>query len=119
VDIWKNRNGKCFIFLRYTGKEEGLFVTPIGEIKSLEMRLFEKATSKDEEEITELQANRYHEYMRQEKDYGSRRKEFGTQRAIALEFGKRITLEQAAQFNRDIEEFYNKKKRREILKRKF
>lgn len=70
VEIWRNKlSGKFFIYLGDTGRDEGLFVTPRGEIKSLEKGLFEEVITEDEVTITEPQERRYHEYVDKRRVY--------------------------------------------------
>jgi hypothetical protein len=69
-EIWRNRaSGKHFIYLGDTGKDEGLFVTPMGEIKSLEKNLFEEAIAEDDAKITEPQEQRFQEYCDKRRVY--------------------------------------------------
>jgi hypothetical protein len=68
--IWRNKvSGKYFIFLGDTGQDEGLFVTPLGEIKSLEKSLFEEVVDEDEATITKPQEQRFHEYIEKRRVY--------------------------------------------------
>jgi hypothetical protein len=70
MDIFKNKaSGKYFIHIEDLENGEALFVTPLGEIKILELSLFESQEHVDEDSllrqglITQLQAERYHKYM--------------------------------------------------------
>ncbi|MCK4487153.1 MAG: hypothetical protein KAU38_10380 [Desulfobacterales bacterium] len=64
METWKNKaSRKYFIYIEDTGHEEALLITPRGEIRSLEKRLFEEAATEDEGTITELQRKRYKEYI--------------------------------------------------------
>lgn len=64
MEIWKNKkSGKGFIYIEDTVREEALFVTPEGEIKSLEKNLFEREVTEDEETITEQQKQKHQQYM--------------------------------------------------------
>ena len=70
MEIWRNKlSGKFFIYLGDTGHKEGLFVTPLGEIKSLEKGLFEEVIAEDEAAITETQERRYREYLDKRRVY--------------------------------------------------
>ena len=70
MEIWRNKlSGKFFIYLGDTGHQEGLFVTPLGEIKSLEKDLFEEVIAEDEAAITEPQERRYQEYVDKRRVY--------------------------------------------------
>ena len=70
MDIYKNKaSGKYFIHVEDTNQGKALFITPQGEIKSLELSLFESLESMDEDcflqrgLISQLQAERYHKYV--------------------------------------------------------
>jgi hypothetical protein len=70
LDIFKNKaSGKYFIQIEDKDNEEALFVTPLGELKILELSLFESEESVDEESllrrgfITQLQVEKFHKYM--------------------------------------------------------
>jgi len=70
MEIWRNKlSGKFFIYLGDTGQAEGLFVTPLGEIKSLEKGLFEEVIAEDEAEITGPQRQRFQEYSDKRRVY--------------------------------------------------
>jgi hypothetical protein len=70
MEIWRNKvSGKCFIYLGETGQDEGLFVTPLGEIKSLEKAFFEEVIDEDEAPITEAQKQRFQEYREKRRVY--------------------------------------------------
>jgi hypothetical protein len=70
MEIWRNKvSGKFFIYLGDTGQKEGLFITPRGEIKSLEKNLFEEMTTEDQTSITEPQEKRYREYIEKRRVY--------------------------------------------------
>jgi hypothetical protein len=70
MDIWRNKvSGKYFIYLGDTGQDEGLFVTPVGEIKSLEKGLFEEDINEVEAKITEPQEQRFQEYSEKRRVY--------------------------------------------------
>ena len=70
MEIWRNKvSGKFFIYLGDTGQQESLFVTPRGEIKSLEKNLFEEMTTEDQITITEPQKKRHREYIEKRKVY--------------------------------------------------
>jgi hypothetical protein len=69
MDIFKNKvSGKYFIHIEDIENEEALFVTPLGELKVLELSLFESQEPVDEDSflrrglITQLQVERYHKY---------------------------------------------------------
>jgi hypothetical protein len=71
MDIFKNKaSGKYFIHIEDIENGESLFVTPLGELKILEVSLFESQEHVDEDSllrrglITQLQVERYHKYMR-------------------------------------------------------
>jgi hypothetical protein len=70
MDIFKNKaSGKYFIHIEDIENGESLFVTPLGELKILEVSLFESQEHVDEDSllrrglITQLQVERYHKYM--------------------------------------------------------
>jgi hypothetical protein len=74
MEIWKNkRTGKGFIYIEDTGQDEALFVTPLGEIKSLQKSLFKELTTEDESTVSELQKQRCREYEKQRKENGKAR----------------------------------------------
>jgi hypothetical protein len=71
MDIFKNKaSGKYFIHIEDIENGESLFVTPLGELKILEVSLFESQEHVDEDSllrrglITQLQVERYQKYMR-------------------------------------------------------
>jgi hypothetical protein len=71
MDIFKNKaSGKHFIHIEDVENGESLFVTPLGELKILEVSLFESQEHVDEDSllrrglITQLQVERYQKYMR-------------------------------------------------------
>ena len=70
MDIFKNKaSGKYFIHIEDMETGGALFVTPLGELKVLELSLFESQEPVDEESflrrglITQLQVERYHKYL--------------------------------------------------------
>lgn len=70
MDIFKNKtSGKCFIHIEDAENGEALFVTPLGELKILELNLFESQGSVGEKSllrrglISQLQVERFHKYM--------------------------------------------------------
>jgi hypothetical protein len=70
MDIFKNKaSGKYFIHIEDIENGESLFVTLLGELKILEVSLFESQEHVDEDSllrrglITQLQVERYHKYM--------------------------------------------------------
>jgi hypothetical protein len=70
MDIFKNKaSGKYFIHIEDIETGEALFVTPMGELRVLELSLFESQEHVDEDSllrrglITQLQVERYHKYM--------------------------------------------------------
>ncbi len=70
MKIWRNKlSGKFFIYLGDTGHGEGLFVTPRGEIKSLEKGLFEEVIDEDDAKITQSQEQRFQEYSDKRRVY--------------------------------------------------
>ena len=69
-------SGKYFIYIQHSGEKEALLITPLGEIKSLNMDLFELPEENDanrllsEGLVTEKQIERwklYNEYRAQDK----------------------------------------------------
>lgn len=63
MEIWNNKKtGKGFVYIEDTGFDEALFVTPLGEIKSLKKSLFEEELTEEKVVVTELQEKRYQEY---------------------------------------------------------
>jgi hypothetical protein len=74
MEIWRNKlSGKFFIYLRDTGHKEGLFVTPLGGIKSLEKVLFEEVITENKAAFTEAQERRYQEYVDKRRVYVANR----------------------------------------------
>jgi len=70
MEIFKNKaSGKYFIHAEDMVKSEALFITPLGELKFLELSLFESQEQMDEDcflrlgLVTQLQVERYHNYM--------------------------------------------------------
>jgi hypothetical protein len=70
MDILKNKaSGKYFIHIEDMEDGSALFVTPLGELKVLELSLFERHEPVDEESflrrglITQHQVGRYHKYL--------------------------------------------------------
>ncbi len=70
MDLYKNNaSGKYFIHLEDAEKGMALFVTPNGDLKILEINLFENQGFMDEADwlkrdlITPIQLNQYYEYM--------------------------------------------------------
>ncbi|MGD9307159.1 MAG: hypothetical protein PVF79_23045 [Desulfobacterales bacterium] len=70
MDIYKNKaSGKYFIHIEDIENGEALFVTPSGELKFLELSLFEIQEPVDEDSllrrglITQLQVERYNKYV--------------------------------------------------------
>ena len=70
MDIYKNKaSGKYFIHVEDTEKGKAIFITPQGEIKTLELSLFEILESMDEDcflkrgLISQIQVERYHKYV--------------------------------------------------------
>jgi hypothetical protein len=70
MDIFKNKaSGKYFIHIEDIENGEALFVTPLGELKFLELSLFESQEPVDEDSllrrglITQLQVERYNKYV--------------------------------------------------------
>ena len=70
MDIFQNiASGKYFIHIEDVGNGEALFITPSGDLKFLELKLFASQESVDEDLylrrdlVTQLQVERYHKYM--------------------------------------------------------
>ena len=70
MDLFKNKaSGKYFIHIEDVGNGEALFITPLGDLKFLELNLFASQESVDEDLylrrglVTQLQIERYHKYM--------------------------------------------------------
>jgi len=71
IEVCKNRSsGKYFIYIqRSGGNDEALLVTPLGEIKSLKMRLFQSPEERDVNQLlsecllTEKQIERWKQYI--------------------------------------------------------
>ena len=70
MDIFKNKaSGRYFIHIEDIEHGEALFVTPVGELKVLELSLFESQEPVDEDSllrrglITQLQIERYYKYL--------------------------------------------------------
>ena len=70
MDLFKNKaSGKYFIHIEDVGNAEALFITPLGDLKFLELNLFASQESVDEDlllrrgSVTQLQIERYHKYM--------------------------------------------------------
>ena len=70
MNLFKNKaSGKYFIYIEDVGNEEALFITPLGDLKFLELNLFASQESVDEDLylrrdlVTRLQVERYHKYM--------------------------------------------------------
>ena len=70
MDLFKNKaSGKYFIHIEDVGNGEALFITPLGDLKFLELNLFASQESVDEDLylrrglVTQLQVERYHKYM--------------------------------------------------------
>jgi hypothetical protein len=104
MEIWMNRaSGKYFIYLGDTGQDEGLFVTPTGEIKSLEKGLFEEAIAEDDANITEPQKQRFQEYCDKRRVY----------------IASRIVDMIAEMEPYDLEEFVRRVKEKEERRRRF
>jgi hypothetical protein len=104
MEIWRNKvSGKLFVFLEDTGQKEGLFVTPVGEIKSLEKSLFEEIITEEQTGITEPQEKRYKEYIEKRKVY----------------IASRIVDMISEMEPYDLEEFIQRVKRKEERRRKF
>jgi hypothetical protein len=69
MDIFKNKaSGKYFIHIEDIENRQALFVTPMGELKILELSLFKSQEPVDEDSflkrglITQLQVEKYHKY---------------------------------------------------------
>jgi hypothetical protein len=70
MNLFKNKaSGKYFIHIEDVGNDEALFITPLGDLKFLELNLFSSQESVDEDLylrrdiVTRLQVERYHKYM--------------------------------------------------------
>jgi len=70
MDLFKNKaSGKYFIHIEEFGNGEALCITPLGDLKFLELNLFESQESVDEDLylrrglVSQLQVERYHKYM--------------------------------------------------------
>ena len=70
MEICKNiSSGEYFIYIDEIGNSKAFFVTPMGEIKALEIRLFTEPDYRSEDDllsqklITELQATKYHAFI--------------------------------------------------------
>ena len=70
MNLFVNKSsGKYFIHIEDVGKGEALFITPLGDLKFLELSLFAGQESVDEDMnslkglVTPLQIERYHQYM--------------------------------------------------------
>ena len=70
MDIFKNKaSSKYFIHIEDIESGEALFVTPDGDLKVLELSLFESQEPVDEDSllsrglITQLQVERYNKYV--------------------------------------------------------
>jgi hypothetical protein len=81
MEICKNKNsGKYFIYIADSGNNEAFFVTPLNQIKSLKISLFNELEGEEEDVdyllshalITEAQVERFREY---EKDRSEEAKE--------------------------------------------
>lgn len=70
MEICKNiSSGKYFIYIDEIGNSKALFVTPMGEIKALKIKLFSEPDYRSEDDlisqklITELQEKKYHGFI--------------------------------------------------------